>query len=212
MSTNLVSTENNWSEKTPTEKKKIMRRMKDFANPYSYDMTRQPLEDGKFPPIKFLPITAQTTEIKTYTVTGSAVKLDVVDAGTYSMVYRELAEIGMTLTYAGCRVLMYLIYKMPVTKTYLELRHDQFALKCNASTSTFYRGVDELIELDVIRSRKDLRVNTYWVNPLLLYNGQRLQKFNTHYDLPEEYNRRKQIMANIVSETVEPYGLVETTE
>ena len=92
---------------------------------------------------------------------------------------RDLFSQFLGLSGPAKNMFMYLLLKLPASKDYLEFRDETFAEMTGKSVRTVreWRG-----ELKWLMKPKSGRKNMYWINPAVLFNGNRVKYFPEYYN------------------------------
>jgi len=97
-----------------------------------------------------------------------------VDIEQHAKIYPKLMECLIVMSTSGRKVLAYILSRV-LNKDfdYLEITPSKVGL----GNSSFYRAIEELALMQILRTRKELRKNTYWLNPAMLFRGSRVTKY-----------------------------------
>ena len=75
-------------------------------------------------------------------------------------------------------VYLWIMYELDPNVDYLEINKKRYVQECNSNYKLLSDGLKELIDAAIIIATT---VNdTYWINPLLLFKGDRLKKYPEH--------------------------------
>lgn len=75
----------------------------------------------------------------------------------------------------GAIVLLYLSTRLSWNQQKIEIEPSKSTLETGLSSASLYRGLEELRDLSVLVKAK--RRNVYWINPAVLFCGDRLKTF-----------------------------------
>lgn len=120
----------------------------------------------------------------------------IIDAEKNTKIYSsaKLFELFRVLSSPAKDLFMYIATKLPKDQDYLEFRDVDYAKIVEKSVRSVRLWRRELIW--VMQSRSG-RVNTYWINPAILFSGNRITQF------PEEYY--KPLKSIISGELPDPF-------
>lgn len=79
------------------------------------------------------------------------------------------------LSSAGRDLLLYIIYKLPKEQDWINLKYDKVLKEMDVSRSTLSRAIQNLVDNAYIIKKAQ---SDYWINPTLLYKGNRLSYYN----------------------------------
>jgi len=107
-----------------------------------------------------------------------------VDIARYVKVYYPFIEVLLGSTSSQRVIICYIMNRLSVRHIeYMDLRYTALGL----SKSTFHKALSELIDCDLLRKR-DARAGTYWINPSMLFHGNRVSKYSSN-TVPENDNK-----------------------
>lgn len=79
------------------------------------------------------------------------------------------------LTSSGRDLLLYIIYKLPKEQDWINLKYDKVLNEMGVSRATLSRAIQNLVDNAYITKKAQ---SDYWVNPTLIYKGNRLAYYN----------------------------------
>lgn len=100
-----------------------------------------------------------------------------IDSLLFTKVYiKDMSSVLINMSYPCHQILMYLILTIErsTNRVYLSFK-DVKPIIGNIGKSSYYKGVNELIERNIIEKTK--YKNVYYVNPNMVFNGVRISKF-----------------------------------
>lgn len=132
-------------------------------------------------------------------VRKGAFETSAVDLGEHVKIYFPLMDYLESSTSSGRTLLVYIMRRLRGKTDVIELSPDKTGL----GKSSFYNAVEELTNALIIRSRREVRLNTYWLNPAMLFRGNRLEKY------PERAVYRNADPLELVKNRVKDFHLSE---
>lgn len=85
-------------------------------------------------------------------------------------------EVLKKLSDRGCRMLLFILRKLPKDSDLVEIVPDEYKSQQGLSSiQTVYNTLRDLIDMGVLAKHK---TNRYWINPAIIFNGNRAQKFS----------------------------------
>jgi len=85
----------------------------------------------------------------------------------------------LELSFVGLRVVIYSCLVLPVRRDVVSLNPADVCLMLSISNSSFYRAIDELVDKKIM-ARKLGSTIEYWINPNVLFNGNRIGLVKTY--------------------------------
>lgn len=109
-------------------------------------------------------------------ITSSNIDYTEIEADEFVRVFKVSRQIGLIkeLSAPGCRMLLYVQAKLKSGCDYINLKRDKVATDLEASESSIGYGIQNLIDCGVLCKKSQ---SEYWINPLILFNGNRKQYF-----------------------------------
>jgi len=103
-------------------------------------------------------------------------KIIPVEVDEFTKVYqvKKFNDILKFLTPQGCRILLYLQGVLPHDQDYVEIQRSKVGKVLDVHPNTVSLGIQSLLDQNIICKRGK---TDYWINPLVLFNGNRLQYF-----------------------------------
>lgn len=102
---------------------------------------------------------------------------------TSTRLYRtEYAQgVIVKLSERGCRMLAYVMQKLAKQADTVEIKSEDFMKMFTIlSIQTFYNSLNDLMDAGVIARYKS---NRYWINPSVIFNGNRIAKYPDKVDV-----------------------------
>lgn len=97
-----------------------------------------------------------------------------IDIEQYVKIFPKLMEYLIESSQTARVVLHYIMTRVEGAEfDYIELHYSKVGL----AKSSFYKAIEELTLKQVIKSRKEVRMNTYWLNPSMLFRGDRVKQY-----------------------------------
>lgn len=88
---------------------------------------------------------------------------------------KKSEEMLQKLSDRGCRMLLYVLRKLPKDSDVVEIDIEDYKAEYSISSSqTVYNSISDLIGCSLLAKHKP---NKYWINPALIFNGNRAQKY-----------------------------------
>jgi hypothetical protein len=110
---------------------------------------------------------------------------------TSTRLYRtEYAQsVILKLSERGCRMLTYVMQKLAKQSDTVEIKSEDFmGLFSVLSIQTFYNSLNDLMDAGVIARYK---TNRYWINPSVIFNGNRITKYPDKVDIEADVKYSK---------------------
>lgn len=105
-----------------------------------------------------------------------------VDISPYVKVFPTILPILLNSTYSQRVIVCAILNRISIRfQEYLDLRYASLGL----SKSTFHNAISELIELGLL-CKRDSRSGTYWLNPNMLFHGNRVEKYKFNTEATNE--------------------------
>jgi Firmicute plasmid replication protein (RepL) len=83
----------------------------------------------------------------------------------------------LQLTSPALRLFVYIAYTLPENSDIIHLPYKKVAKHLGLSLPTYYKAVNELAENQIIAKQKK---EYYWINPVHLFNGNKINFFREH--------------------------------
>lgn len=83
-------------------------------------------------------------------------------------------ELVVQLDGSALRLMLFIVYKITRNTDRIRINYHRYTKYASISTKTYYTALNKLIERGVLGKHKP---NVYWVNPLVIFNGDRLKKY-----------------------------------
>lgn len=106
------------------------------------------------------------------TIKREIIEYDVLELDPFVKVYRFPRQVGFInqLNGAGSKLFLYVQCKLEHEKDTIILKTEKVAKELNVSVATVYNCIDNLIDAGVLCKKGN---SEYWINPSVLYNGNR---------------------------------------
>jgi hypothetical protein len=111
------------------------------------------------------------------------------DGNPFIKCYTEELNLGKLKT-DGLKMLDLIFKTLKPKQDFVFISASQYmALSGSKSRTAYYNGIKDLVENNIIRI--SLSANMFFINPAMIFNGERTTKLNNLYDAESEYNRVK---------------------
>jgi hypothetical protein len=97
------------------------------------------------------------------------------DPQTYIKLFVGKLPLLQSLSLPGLRLLLYIAGELRPNRDYIYLHYTEASETFAGTRSSFYRSIRELTEKKVLAP--SFRKHEHWINPNVLYNGDRVQLF-----------------------------------
>lgn len=103
-----------------------------------------------------------------------------VDADEFTKIYHRKIKSMLDLSNKAIKLIIYIASKLEKNGLQIDFDIDDCISTCDFSRATIYRLLAELLKYNVI-ARSSKRNYVYFINPVVMFNGQRLKVFEEYY-------------------------------
>jgi len=105
-------------------------------------------------------------------VVGEFTTYETIEVDQYSKVYKAPRQIGVIASLAdnACKMFLYVQQVLQVEQDFVVLKPDKVAKDLKISNSTVYLAIKNLMDQSILAKKGTCE---YWINPKLLFNGNR---------------------------------------
>lgn len=106
------------------------------------------------------------------TITKEITDYEIIELGEFVKVYKYPRQLGFinSLSGAGAKLYIYIQSKLPSDQDFIVLKTNKVSKDLNVSVATVYNCIENLIDSGVLCKRGN---SEYWINPTILFNGNR---------------------------------------
>lgn len=106
------------------------------------------------------------------TITKEITDYEIIELDEFVKVYKFPRQLGFinALNGAGAKMYLYIQSKLPSDQDFILLKTSKVSKDLNVSVATVYNCIDNLIDAGVLCKKGN---SEYWINPTILFNGNR---------------------------------------
>jgi len=106
------------------------------------------------------------------TITKEITDYEIIELDEFVKVYKFSRQLGFinALNGAGAKMYLYIQSKLPSDQDFIILKTNKVSKDLNVSVATVYNCIDNLIDAGVLCKKGN---SEYWINPTILFNGNR---------------------------------------
>lgn len=97
------------------------------------------------------------------------------DGAVFTKVFQEGTKLLKHLLVPSSNMVMYICANLGINQTHISVNEDDFMDFCGYSKGSkrlYYQAISELVEKNIIQRRAGVS-RSYWINPNILFNGDR---------------------------------------
>jgi hypothetical protein len=102
------------------------------------------------------------------------------EKASFTKVYNDSSIINLykELTPTACKLVIFIQLNLPKNIDIIDLRSNVCMEFLGVSKATYYKSLQELIDNAIVTKYK---TNTYWINPVLIFNGDRIKYYKDKF-------------------------------